>query len=56
MREKQTQGECSEGHLVMGKTAEGYNKETDSQRDRKKNGCIKRYLLLNGMERKLKLP
>jgi hypothetical protein len=35
---------------------EGYNKEIDSQRERK-NGCIKRYLLLNGMkERKLKLP
>jgi hypothetical protein len=39
----------------MRKKGEGYNKETDSQRERK-NGCIKRYLLLNGMERKLKLP
>jgi len=53
--ERQPQDECSEGHLVMRETGVGYNKGTDSQRDRK-NGCIKRYLLLNGMERKLKLP
>jgi hypothetical protein len=42
IREKQPQDECSEGHLVMRKTGEGYNKETDLQRERK-NGGIKRY-------------
>jgi len=56
IRQKQQQDECSEGHLVMSKTGEGYNKETDLQKREEKNGCIKRYQLLNGMERKLKLP